>query len=278
MAEIILTDPRQMYAHTVRWVRDAGEKVEVRDLLTREVRGVTLIIPDPTHPVLPIGTGRKINTRFAAVEALGLVAGVARGDLLDVAAPGWRDVLVDPDAAELGAYGPRTRGQLNSAYVILRDDPTSRRVVMTIWRPVDLYANGDRPCTLTLQFLLRDSGLELHTTMRSQDVFLGLAYDLFVFTQLQLTLARWLGVPAGALIHHVGSFHLYERDLPAVDDLWTTPRTLEEPLPQGIVSATTQQTPPEAAQNLLSPSPSGVVLQENPWYARQIQRIREAMR
>lgn len=270
------SEPRSAYVDTVYWVRNIRAKVEVRGLQTREALGQTIIIPDVTRPVLPIGTGRKVNSRFAAVDALALIAGVDADHLRGVAAPGWRNVLVDPERSAYGAYGPRTRTAIPYIYRLLKEDPTSRRAVAAIWRPVDLETDSDRPCTLTLQFLLRDGYLHLISTMRSQDVFLGLAYDLWSFTQLQLTMARWLDVWPGSLIHHVGSLHLYDRDLAAVDEL-SDPRPLEVELPQGVVPTDPRwQDPIAASLALLSSEPSPMVQRQNPWYARQLQRIREA--
>jgi thymidylate synthase len=267
-------EPRAAYVGTVHWVRSVGTKVKVRGLQTRETFGQTIIIPDVTRPILPIGTGRKVNSRFAAVDALALVGGVDADYLRDVAAPGWRGVLIDPEHSAYGAYGPRTRTAVPYIYRLLREDPTSRRAVAAIWRPVDLETDGDRPCTLFLQFLLRDSYLHLISTMRSQDVFLGLAYDLWSFTQLQLTMARWLNAWPGSLTHHVSSLHLYDRDLEAVDML-TDPKPLEVELPQGVVPTDPRlQDPVSAALALLSPEPSPMVQERNPWYAQQLNRVR----
>jgi thymidylate synthase len=49
----------------------------------------------------------------------------------------------------------------------------------------------------------------MHTTMRSNDVWLGLPYDLFTATILQELMAGWLGVELGTYHHHVDSLHLY---------------------------------------------------------------------
>ena len=55
--------------------------------------------------------------------------------------------------------------------------------------------------------------------MRSNDVWWGLPYDVFQFTQLQLTLARLLDVAPGEYTHMVGSLHAYERDADGIDAL-----------------------------------------------------------
>lgn len=69
------------------------------------------------------------------------------------------------------------------------------------------------PCTVTYRFFIRDGRLEMHTSMRSQDLWLGFPYDLFTATTLQELLAGWCGVDVGAYHHEVSSLHLYRRDL-----------------------------------------------------------------
>jgi thymidylate synthase len=53
----------------------------------------------------------------------------------------------------------------------------------------------------------------MHTTMRSNDVWLGLPYDVFTATILHELMAGWLGADLGEYHHHVDSLHVYERDL-----------------------------------------------------------------
>lgn len=104
----------------------------------------------------------------------------------------------------------------------LLDDPDSRRAVMTIFRPEDavratVHGSKDVPCTLSLQFFIRQDQLHLHTHMRSNDAVWGLTYDLFSFTLLQemmmLELRRdgMSDLQLGRYYHTAGSLHIYER-------------------------------------------------------------------
>jgi thymidylate synthase len=91
---------------------------------------------------------------------------------------------------------------------------------MQIWDPLyDRVDTRDLPCTLGFGFRIRGDGLHMSSTMRSQDVWLGLAYDLFMFGQLGWTIANVLGVEFVSITHHVYSLHLYERNMEAVDQL-----------------------------------------------------------
>lgn len=227
--EISLPDMQSGYVRLVEIVRTHGASVVVRGLPTRELIGTTLIF-QPYQQMLPIGVGRGVNTALAALEAASMIAGVVRPELIKAVAPTYTSVLVDATDMESAAYGPRARSALGFVYDELRSDPTSRRAVVSIWRPNDAeptFGGGDRPCTLSLQFLLRDRRLNLIVTMRSQDVWLGAAMDMFLFAQVRDTMANALGVAPGRYAHNVGSLHIYERDversfslhLPATRDL-----------------------------------------------------------
>jgi thymidylate synthase len=75
----------------------------------------------------------------------------------------------------------------------------------------DTRGHRDVPCTLNYRFFLRNDRLHMHTTMRSQDLWLGFPYDIFAATVLQELLAGWLGVELGDYHHNVDSLHLYEK-------------------------------------------------------------------
>ena len=121
-----------------------------------------------------------------------------------------------------GAYGPRLLGvrgvtnQLENIVLLLKGKPSSRQAVIQLFDAEDIVdKHKDVPCTSTIQFLLRSDGLEMITTMRSNDVYLGLPHDVFCFTMIQEIVARRLGVEPGVYRHIVGSLHLYDRN---VDD------------------------------------------------------------
>ncbi len=107
----------------------------------------------------------------------------------------------------------------------LKEDPASRRAVIHINQPHDLYkatcpdGSKDVPCTMSLQFMIRDLKLVLHVTMRSNDIVWGLPYDAFSFTCLQECMLYELvaeGVPVndlGSYHHTATSLHVYDRHL-----------------------------------------------------------------
>lgn len=142
-----------------------------------------------------------------------------------------------------GAYGPRLFNacgvdQISNITSLLKTKAPSRQAVIQLFDAGDIVEeHEDVPCTCTLQFLVRGSGLELVTYMRSNDAYIGLPPDVFCFTMLQEILARELGVDVGMYKHLVGGLHIYETDIPAVgqflEEGWQSTQEPMPPMPRG---------------------------------------------
>lgn len=216
-------DMRDGYVTIARALQRHGTPVSPRGVPTREFIDAVIHLLDP-HDSLPTDVGRAVNPAIGAVEALQLIGGLSDPALMLKVTPNFGQFM---DAGIFhGAYGPRVRPQLDAALTKLKSDRDTRQAVVTLWDPLHDNVPGmhDYPCTVMLQWMIRDDKLIAHTTMRSNDVWWGLAYDVFQFTQLQLTMCNMLGVEPGSYFHHAVSLHLYERDVESVDALHA-PRT-----------------------------------------------------
>jgi len=260
------------YVDVVGWVRQHGDWATPRSSCTLEILGATVVVHDP-YRTLPLGVGRGVSTKVAAVEALQLLGGFT-DPVLTCKASGAFEKVKDGGAFH-GAYGPRTAAQFPRVIERLKSDRYSRRAVVTIWDPVhDLFRERlhDYPCTMTLEYAIRNDKLIALTHMRSNDVWLGLAYDAFVFTQVQITIARILGVEPGRYIHHASSLHLYETDLKKIDELHEP--NGEVKLPRGIRS-TSWEGVQSQAQSLVYEDPLSTLARGmHPLYAEWIEPLR----
>ena len=233
---LVLDNMRDDYPKLCQWTLEHGTPTSPRGQLTYELRNLSLTLLDP-EDALPLGVGRKLNLAIAAAEALQLISGVSDPALMTRVQPRFKTYM---DGSSLhGSYGPRIRWQLHDTAQLLINDPQTRQAIVSIWDPnYDRsvpVAPADLPCTIVLQFLIRDTRLELHTHMRSNDVILGLSYDAFQFTQLQLTMANLLRLEAGPYQHHATSFHLYGRDTGVLDRMHLTDVTTKPTdLPKGF--------------------------------------------
>ncbi len=235
---------RESYADVVEYVRLHGKPVAPRGEPTLEIRGATVTLEDP-YDALPTGTGRGIVTKLAVVETLQCIAGVDESDTLIAAAPHYAQ-FVGPDGTMRSTYGARLRDQMPHVETKLRRDPSSRQAVATPWRHEMDAHDGEHsyPCTIALGYSIRSGELHANTTMRSNDVWLGLPYDVFQFCQMQITLAGVLSVEVGTYCHHAWSLHMYERDAEKAEKLERVPLSVKwQPRFYGVAGRTW----PEAA-------------------------------
>ncbi len=214
MPEVVTDNLRDGYRRLVARVKSEGARTDSQSGPVREILGMSIVLTNPLD-ALPIGVGRGLNRAIAAAEALQLIAGESHPSLMLRIAPQFKQYM---DGGTFhGAYGPRLRGQFYQLINKLRSYPNTRQALVTLWDPAadNVRCLHDYPCTTALQFFLRDGSLDMQVYMRSNDVWRGLAYDAFQFTQLQMTIAKELGAPIGTYRHYAASLHLYESDVTA---------------------------------------------------------------
>lgn len=200
----------------------------------------TLVLGDPRARLLSCKS-REANYGFSTGEFLWYWQG--KQDLDSMLYYNKRMKDFSNDGVTLNsAYGWRLKkkhevdvfrpfGQWTTAIRTLVKDPDSRRAVLLINSPEDqMFADeessNDVPCTLSLQFFIRENKLDLHVHMRSNDVIWGLTSDLFSFTLLQecmlLELKEWgkfSELELGKYFHTAGSMHVYERHFAQSEDI-----------------------------------------------------------
>lgn len=211
-----------------------------------EISGAAFRIdPQDTDQVtLPQDPIRKTSMRYACGEALWYLAGTDNGQWMQFFSSMYRRFVVydftDPYGRAEGAYGPRINDALADLIRTLHRNSESRQAVIPIYARPDLSRtensdHPDIPCTLSLQFLLRDDRLHMIVTMRSNDVWLGLPYDYFCFTLIQQLLAREMSVGTGYVQWNAGSLHLYARNVEAARQLkpWVNVETFHIPSHNG---------------------------------------------
>lgn len=236
-----------LWVDSIKTILIEGSELPSRDGPTREVLGYCARLSQPKANFL-FNPVRKINPSYAAAELLWILSGRRTIQALQPYAPQYTrfcDVavlLVDennhefspvskgglPRRAEVmyahGAYGSRLWRNLAGLRSIdllihlLKSDPNTRQAVLTFYDTgqdqvkATLGNKKDIPCTLSLNFIIRDGKLNCLGTMRSQDVWLGLPHDIFVFTCLQQLIAEAVGVDVGWYQHSLMSLHLYDRN------------------------------------------------------------------
>lgn len=233
-AIINIEDGVNGYVDLVQHVLKYGKETAPRGMKTREIEDAVIRIKDVRN-TLPLNINRGTVPGIGAVEACQLLAGVSTPKLVIAVGPAFSNFAEDNGLFH-GAYGLRTKDQYGPIIERLKADPDTRQAVVTIWNPeLDLLPQKrDYPCTILHQFRIRDNKLNMTVFMRSNDVWLGAAYDFFQFTRVQLAIASVLGVEPGDYTHHVGSLHIYEQHYEAADSLTYTDKYEDIPAITGM--------------------------------------------
>ena len=204
------------WVHELEQTQNHGLDVSPRGMLTKEREFVQFEIMDPT--TFPVRVdGREFRDVIGYLEGLSMVAQTNVPSTFTDRVRNFAQFT--DDGIFWGSYGARLHGQIGDLVRRLKADPDTRQGVLTIFDGGrDLAAaKKDIPCTITMQFLLREGALNMRTTMRSNDLWLGTPYDFTQFAMLQLTIAQAVGALPGYYVHSVGSLHLYERDFKAAE-------------------------------------------------------------
>lgn len=179
-----------------------------------ELLDAVLCVEDPTRSIVtsPI---RKMPMRYAVGELAWYLAGSNRVSDISRFAKKWVDIS-DDGVTNNSAYGYRIQQMFGFdqwEYVkgLLQKDPNTRQAVIHI-KNASNVPTKDTPCTVYLQFFLRDEQLHMSVHMRSNDIWMGVPYDMFSFCFLQMKMAMELGVYVGSYTHYAGSLHMYQRD------------------------------------------------------------------
>lgn len=185
--------------------------------ISYEIINANLVLTDPTRNTM-CKCHRQMSIKYAIAELLWYNS--ANPDVAAIApySKFWKNIS-DDGATVNSNYGYCIRkkfgfDQWETCKQILLNDKDSRQAVIHIKEARDIIKNPtkDLNCTIALQFLVRNNKLDLIVTMRSNDIWLGLPYDLFNFTCMQMQMAMELGIEVGTYYHNAGSLHMYKRD------------------------------------------------------------------
>lgn len=173
----------------------------------------------------PLLTTKKIYWKNAVTELLWILQG--RTDMAYLHEHGLK--YWDADYKRSGrtdgslgpVYGHQLRNfngtdQLKEVLKHIKRDPSSRRIMASLWNPSDLDDMVLPPCHYGFQVSIKDGKLNLFWSQRSADLFLGLPYDIAMYGLLLEMLAEGTGYKAGQLGCFLGDCHIYHNHFDAV--------------------------------------------------------------
>lgn len=95
----------------------------------------------------------------------------------------------------------------------IKNNPFSRRLIVSAWNVADLDKMAVPPCPCLFQFYVHDGNLSCHLYQRSADVFIGLPFNIAGFSLLTEMIAHVCGLKAKRLVHSFGDVHLYNNHI-----------------------------------------------------------------
>jgi thymidylate synthase len=127
-----------------------------------------------------------------------------RGDLGPVYGHQWR--------AWQAADG-RTIDQIARVVQQIKENPSSRRLVVSAWNVGELDQMALAPCHALFQFYVADGALSCQMYQRSADIFIGLPFNVAEYALLTMMVAQVCDLRPGELVHTLGDAHLYVNHL-----------------------------------------------------------------
>ncbi len=170
----------------------------------------------------PLLTTKKLPLKSIITELLWFLRGSTNVfELQEQGCTIW-DEWANPETGDLGpVYGKQWRSwetadpekpeidQIQWVIDEIRQNPNSRRLVVSAWNPADLDKMALPPCHCLFQFYVADGKLSCQLYQRSADIFLGVPFNIASYSLLTMMIAQVTGLKPGEFIHTLGDAHLY---------------------------------------------------------------------
>ncbi len=185
----------------------------------------------------PLLTTKKLHLKSIIYELLWFLKGDTNVKYLqDNGVRIWNE-WADPDGSLGHIYGYQWRSwpdyngghidQISEAVETIKNNPDSRRIIVSSWNVADLGNMNLPPCHAFFQFYVAGGKLSLQLYQRSADIFLGVPFNIASYALLLMMMAQVCGLEAGDFVHTLGDAHIYLNHLEQVKlQLTREPRAL----------------------------------------------------
>ncbi|MDE6130362.1 MAG: thymidylate synthase [Muribaculaceae bacterium] len=226
----------QQYLDLLRDIRDNGtDKADRTGTGTRSVFGrqMRFNLADG----FPLLTTKKLHLKSIIYELLWFLKGDTNVRYLqDHGVRIWNE-WAGPDGDLGHIYGYQWRSwpdydggfidQISQAVDDIKNNPDSRRIIVSAWNVADLSRMNLPPCHAFFQFYVADGRLSLQLYQRSADTFLGVPFNIASYALLLMMMAQVTGLEAGDFVHTLGDTHIYHNHFEQVElQLGREPRQL----------------------------------------------------
>lgn len=171
----------------------------------------------------PLVTTKKLHLKSIIYELLWFLKGDTNVQYLNEHGVTIWDEWADENGNLGPVYGKQWRSwetatgleidQIKSAIDTIKNNPDSRRIIVSAWNVGDLPEMALSPCHCLFQFYVNDGKLSCQLYQRSADVFLGVPFNIASYALLTMMIAQVCGLKVGEFVHSFGDVHLYSNHI-----------------------------------------------------------------
>ena len=175
----------------------------------------------------PLVTTKKVHLKSIIHELLWFLKGETNIQYLKENGVSIWDEWADENGNLGPVYGKQWRSwaspdggvidQIQELVHTIKNNPDSRRMIVSAWNPADLPKMALAPCHCLFQFYVADGKLSCQLYQRSADIFLGVPFNIASYALLNMMLAQVCGLQNGDFIHTFGDAHVYTNHFEQVE-------------------------------------------------------------
>jgi thymidylate synthase len=185
----------------------------------------------------PLMTTKKLHLKSIIYELLWFLKGETNTRYLKENGVSIWDEWASPEG-ELGhiygfqwrswpSYDGKSIDQIENVLQSIRQNPDSRRHIVSAWNVGDMGNMALPPCHVLFQFYVAGGKLSLQLYQRSADIFIGVPFNIASYALLLLMVAQCTGLEPGEFVHTLGDAHIYNNHIDQVKlQLTREPRAL----------------------------------------------------
>ncbi len=171
----------------------------------------------------PVVTTKKLHLRSIIHELLWFLKGDTNIAYLKENGVSIWDEWADEQGNLGPVYGYQWRSwptpdgghidQISQVIDQIRNNPDSRRIIVSAWNVADVENMALPPCHAFFQFYVAEGRLSCQLYQRSADIFLGVPFNIASYALLTMMMAQVCGLQPGEFVHTLGDAHLYSNHL-----------------------------------------------------------------
>lgn len=226
----------KQYLDLLKHIRDNGVvKQDRTGIGTKSIFGYQMRFD--LQQGFPLLTTKKVHLKSIIYELLWFISGDTNIKYLKEHGVSIWDEWADTNGDLGPVYGHQWRSwstpdgksidQLVNVIDTIKNNPDSRRILVSAWNPGEVDKMALPPCHCLFQFYVAEGKLSCQLYQRSADTFLGVPFNIASYSLLTMMIAQVCGLQPGEFIHTTGDTHLYLNHIEQVNlQLSREPRVL----------------------------------------------------